>query len=112
MTHALIAPVLLAASLAALAWFHLGAHRAFGRFRAMKDSAPRQRSYLRWAALGLVRNLGVALLGLALLGRIDAIWSFPEAFAALAWLAPQFPIDDPWFIPVLLTGLCLGGVLS
>lgn len=112
MMHALIAPTLLGASLAALAWFHRGAHRGFQRFRTVEDSAVRRRSYLRWAALGCVRNLGSALLGLALLGRIDAIWSFPEEFTALAGVAPQFPMGDPLFTATLLTGLTLGGLLS
>ncbi len=112
MTHTLIAPALLAVSLAALAWLHRRGRRRFDRFRGIEDSADRRRSYLRWAAHGLLSNLGIPLLGLALLGRIDAIWSFPEEFAGLAMTLPYFSLSDPTSVPALLIGLPLGGTLS
>ncbi|MBB4837546.1 membrane protease YdiL (CAAX protease family) [Sphingomonas kyeonggiensis] len=112
MTHALIAPAVLAVTLTALAWLHRGGRRRFDRFRGIEDSADRRRTYLRWAAHGCLSNLGIPLVGLALLGRIDAMWSFPGEFAALAWTLPYFSMDDPTLLPILLIGLPLGSLLS
>lgn len=110
--HALIAPALLAASLAVLLRLHRRGHARYQRFRTIEDSTARQRSYLRWAIHGGLSNLGIALLGLALLGRIDAIWSFPGEFAPLASATPRFPMGDPQFVLVLLIGITLGGMLN
>lgn len=109
--NALLAPLLLAASLAALAWFHRNAVRRFQRFGDMPESR-RPRAFLRWAARGLLRNLGIALLGLALLGRLDAVWRFPDEFAPLAAGLPYFGLDDPLILATVLTALPAGLALS
>jgi membrane protease YdiL (CAAX protease family) len=114
--HDTLPPVLLVLSLAALVWFQRRAVRNFGRFRGIETSAGRQRAYLRWAARSCARNLGVALLGLALLGRIDAPWRFPSEFVPLAWIVPHLPVEAPGYVAVLLLAaacaLALGGWLS
>lgn len=77
--HALVAPALLIASLAALARFQRSDVRSFRRFRAIEDTQRRQRTFLRWARNACAMYLGVPLLGLALLGRVEALWRFPAS---------------------------------
>lgn len=78
MTHPAPMPVLLlVASLAVLIWFQRNDVRGFKRFRSIEDSAARQRTFLRWARNACLMYLGVPLIGLALLGRIGALWAFP-----------------------------------
>jgi membrane protease YdiL (CAAX protease family) len=102
---ALGAPLLLIASLAVLVWFQRNDVRSFKRFREIEDSARRQRVFLRWARNACLMYLGVPLLGLALLGRIDALWRFPgRLFGPLLLVTPGFDPD--------LLGLMGGGVLG
>ncbi|WP_257215046.1 CPBP family intramembrane glutamic endopeptidase [Sphingomonas sp. R-74633] len=102
--HALMPPLILLASLAALIWFQRNDVRSFTRFRAIEDSAHRQRVLLRWARNACLMYLGVPLIGLALLGRVEALWNFPAPFGPLLLVTPGFDPD--------LLGLMGGGVLG
>ena len=106
----LLAPVLLAVTLALFAWFQRKDRRGYARFRAIEDSARRQRVFLRWAARGCALYLGLPLTGLFLLGRIDALWTFPPEFAPLAPYAPALPIEDGFFVGAAI-GAVVGGML-
>jgi membrane protease YdiL (CAAX protease family) len=83
-----MALALLLVSLAALAWFQRRDVRKFAQFRAVEDSVRRQRIFLRWAGNACGIFLGISLLGLALLGRLDAIWAFPEELWDVAMEVP------------------------
>jgi len=108
--HALIAPLVLIATLALLAWSQRNDRRGFERFRAIEDTALRQRIFLRWAMKGCALYLGMPLLGLALVGRVDALWTFPEEFWPLLAYAPVLPVEDDAFLGAILGG-ALGGVV-
>ena len=97
---------LLVASLAALVWFHRNDVGNFGRFRAIDDSRMRQRVFLRWAAGACAMYLGVPLLGLTVLGRLDALWFFPEEFWDVALAVPWIDTGS------VLTGAAIGVLIS
>jgi len=109
----MLAPLLLIATLALLVWAQRNDRRGFERFRTIEDTLQRQRIFRRWAVRGCALYLGMPLAGLALLGRLQALWDFPHEFAPLLPYAPVFAVDDIAFLgPVLigaLGGLVLGG---
>lgn len=108
--HALIAPLVLAASLGILMWFQRSDVRSFRRFREIEDSARRQRVFLRWARNACLMYLGVPLIGLALLGRIDALWYFPgDLFWPLLLVTPEF---EPDFLGVMAGAVVTGGIIG
>ncbi|MDH4742770.1 CPBP family intramembrane metalloprotease [Sphingomonas sp. CBMAI 2297] len=107
-----MAPVLLVASLAALAWFHRNDVRGFGRFRAIEGTEGRQRAFLRWTRNACALYLGVPLIGLALLGRLDALLAFPDAFAVLTPAMPDFRIGSPLVLGLMAGALFGGGALG
>jgi uncharacterized protein len=106
----MLAPALLALSLAALAWFQRRDVRTFRRFRALEDTARRQRVFLRWARNACLMYLGVPLLGLALLGRLDALWRFPAEFAAVRIEVPE--LCDPGFLAGMVGAILVGGTIG
>lgn len=110
--HALVAPALLIISLAALAWFQRNDVRSFRRFREIEDTQRRQRAYLRWARNACAMYLGVPLLGLALLGRVEALWRFPGEFAPLTPAMPDFRIDSPLVLGLMVGAMLGGGALG
>lgn len=110
--HALVAPALLIASLAVLARFQRSDVRSFRRFRAIEDTQRRQRTFLRWARNACAMYLGVPLLGLVLLGRVEALWRFPGEFAALTPAMPDFRIDSPLVLGLMVGALLGGGALG
>lgn len=109
--NAWMPPLVLVLTLAALVWFQRRGAGSFRRFRAT-DSQTRQLIYLRWAMRSCLGNLGVALAGLALLGRLDAPWRFPDEFVGLALAAPYFPVGDPFFAGAVLVAAVIGLSLS
>src|SRR3546814_6432672 len=75
-----VAPIVLALALGAYVYFFKG---NFGRLReltAAKSPGWRRRRYRIWIAKAFVLFAGPALLGLALLGRRDALAVFPGEF--------------------------------
>ncbi len=107
-----MAPALLVASLAVLAWFRRNDVRGFGRLRAIEDTQERQRAFLRWTRNACALYLGVPLIGLALLGRLDALWTFPDAFAPLTPAMPDFRISSPLVLGLMVGALFGGGALG
>lgn len=108
--HVFAAPLLLAVSLAALAWFQRHDVRSFRRFRAIEDSARRQRTFLRWARNACIMYLGVPLLGLALLGQLHALWEFPvRLFRQALAVAPAF---DAGTLGLMGGAVLVGGILG
>lgn len=75
---------LLAAALLAIAWLIRNDGKSHARFKALAETRDRQRAVLRWARTAFLFWFAMPLAGLALLGRVQAIWTFPEEFASLA----------------------------
>lgn len=75
---------LLIAALLVIAWNALRSARRYARFRALVETQDRQRAVTRWAAIGFLQWFAMPLAGLALLGRIDALWVFPPEFEPVA----------------------------
>ncbi len=108
--HALIAPLVLAASLGILIWFQRSDVRSFRRFREIEDSARRQRVFLRWARNACLMYLGVPLLGLALIGRLDALWDLPvDLFGPVLLVTPEL---EPDFLGVMAGAVVTGGIIG
>lgn len=74
---------LLAAILALLAWRTVRNQQATIAFKALNETRDRQRAFKTkfWQSLLMFGGGGVAVL--VLIGRSDALWSFPAEFAAL-----------------------------
>jgi len=112
MPPCMLAPLLLIATLALLIGAQRNERRGFERFRAIEDTGERQRIFRRWAIRGCALYLGMPLVGLALLGRIHALWIFPHEFAPLLPYAPVFSLGDSTFLTPLLIGAFGGLVLG
>ena len=97
---------LLILSLAALYGFQRNDVRNFRRFREIEDSSVRRRQFLRWAAKACAMFLGVPVAGLAILGRLDALWSFPREFWEVGMEMPQFDTGGA------MTGAAIGAVIG
>ncbi|WP_213981270.1 CPBP family intramembrane glutamic endopeptidase [Sphingomonas sp. dw_22] len=112
----LLPALLLAVALGACAHFVRHDARVFARFKAIADTRTRQRVFLRWTVKALAYFLGMPLVGLALLGRIDALWTFPAEFAPAAADMPEVGDMSASFVGALigavLAGGAIGGVLA
>jgi uncharacterized protein len=86
--------------------------QVFARFRAIEDSALRQRVLLRWTRNAFLAFLALPLAGLALLGRFDALWRFPAEFAALAPDRPALAPVASGFFGGLLVAVIVGGTIG
>lgn len=101
-----MAAALLVLSLAALFWFQRNDVRNFRRFREVADTRRRQRTFLLWAAKACAMFLGVPLLGLALLDRLDALAEFPQEFSEAGMQVPAIPANS------VLIGAAIGAVVG
>lgn len=106
--------LLLALALAANAWFVWTDRAEYARFKALADTRDRQARYRIWAAKSFAIFMGLPLAGLALLGRLEALWHFPSEFLPAAARMPWLESDDGGLRgPVLIVaGLLAGGVLG
>jgi membrane protease YdiL (CAAX protease family) len=105
------AAVALALALAAYAYFFKG---DFGRLSALASVQPpgwRRRRYRVWIAKSWVLFAAPAVIGLALLGRLDAVVTMPAAFAAPA-LTAGYPAPLADIAGELAIGLVAGSVLG
>jgi len=103
--------VVLAFALAAYGYFFKG---DFGRLSALAARRPpgwRRRRYRLWIAKSWLLFAGPALLGLALLGRLDALTAMPAAFAAPA-LAAGYPAPLADIAGELAVGVAAGSVIG
>jgi uncharacterized protein len=110
--QALMPALVLAVTLALLLWFHRHDRRNFERFRAIEDSRRRQRIFLRGALKGAALYLAMPAIGLALIGRIEALWHFPREFAPLLPYVLIFDFADPAFLGAVGTGVAGGLVVG
>ncbi|RIA37561.1 CAAX prenyl protease-like protein [Hephaestia caeni] len=106
-----MALIVLALALGAYVYFFKG---NFGRLRELTAARPpgwRRRRYRLWIAKAFVLFAGPALLGLALLGRLDALAMLPEEFETLA-VAAGYPLPIGWLVLEVLAGLLVGALLG
>jgi membrane protease YdiL (CAAX protease family) len=104
--------LLLAVAVGACAHFVRHDTRVFTRFKTVEDTPTRQRTFLRWTLHAAVYFLGMPLVGLALLGRIDALWVFPAEFTAIATDMPEVDDMSVGFVATLVGAVFAGGLLG
>jgi len=108
----MLAPLLLIATLALLVWAQRNDRRNYRRFGKVKDSARRQRLFLRMAGKNCALYLLPSLVGLALLGRVDALWTFPTEFAPLVEQLPDLGTGNPAFLGMATGALIVGALIG
>lgn len=107
----MLAAALLVIALGGLVWFMKGDLGEYRRFKALSDTISRQRRYRLWIAKAIIAFAAPALVGLALLGRLDALVVIPPEFAAVRALLPRFDGDTSGFLGGLLGGAAVGGLV-
>ena len=109
MVRALAAALLLAA-LAGMWWFQKGDLGEYRRFKALDDDHSRRMRFRLWLARAALAFLLPVLLGLMLLGRVDALAVMPDEFAGLAAAMP--PIFEGEAMRPMLIGGAVGGLVA
>lgn len=107
MTAALI---LLILTLAMLAWFAKNDVAEYERFKALKTSRERQLRYLIWVGKQLAYFALPAVLGLALIRRLDTLVTLPPEFAGLAKMLPSLS-ESGGDVP-LLSDMAMGALIG
>ena len=108
---------LLLATLMSLVWFLKGDLLGYRRIKRLPDTASRQKTYRLWIAKAAIAFVLPAVIGLALLGRLDAIVTVPREFDALRSLLPSLAGDSRVELLGMiggsaLVGLVIGAVLA
>ena len=108
---------LLLATLMSLVWFLKGDLLGYRRIKRLPDTASRQKTYRLWIAKAAIAFVLPAVIGLALLGRLDAIITAPPEFEALRSLLPSLADDSRAELLGMiggsaLVGLVIGAVLA
>lgn len=103
--------VALLLALAAYAYFFKGDFGRLNDLAALQPPGWRRRRYRWWIAKSWLLFAGPAVLGLALVGRLDALTTMPAAFAAPA-LAAGYPTPLADIAVELAVGLAAGSVLG
>ncbi|MCP8891779.1 CPBP family intramembrane glutamic endopeptidase [Sphingomonas faeni] len=102
---------LLLATLMSLVWFLKGDLLGYRRIRRLPDTASRQKTYRLWIAKAVIAFVLPAIIGLALLGRLDAIVAVPREFDALRRLLPSLAGDSRAELLGMIGGSALGGLV-
>lgn len=113
MADRLLPALLLAAMAGALVWFIKGDITEWTIFRRLVDTGSRQDRFRRWCLKQWIAFALPALVGLALLGKLDAIGRVPPGFAPVAALLPV--LDGGTAAPLIVggtMGVVLGGGLA
>lgn len=103
--------LLLISALAAIAWFLKGDLGEYRRFKALSDTAARQRRYRLWIAKAVLAFALPALVGLALLGRLAALTTLPAEFATARALLSDFTGGPSAFLTGMVGGAAVGGLV-
>ncbi len=94
----------------AIVWFLKGDLLEYRRFKRLPDTASRQKTYRLWIAKAAIAFALPALIGLALLGRLDALFAIPLEFEGLRASLPDFAGSSPAFILGTIGGGAAGGL--
>ncbi|HUO12990.1 MAG TPA: CPBP family intramembrane glutamic endopeptidase [Caulobacteraceae bacterium] len=110
---ALLPALLLAVSLAVLAWFAWRDRAEYARFKTLTATADRQRRYRAWLVTAFLLFVVGSIVVLAVLGRLGAATREPEAFLPLtASLRRALPahLVSPELLGGLVSGMVIGAV--
>ncbi len=102
---------LLLVTLMALVWFLKGDLLGYRRLKRLPDTTLRQKTYRLWIAKAAIGFVLPAVIGLALLGRLDALVTVPPEFDALRTLLPSFEGDSRVELLGMIGGSALGGLI-
>jgi membrane protease YdiL (CAAX protease family) len=102
---------LLFATLMSLVWFLKGDLLGYRGIKRLPDTASRQKTYRLWIAKAAIAFVLPAVIGLALLGRLDAIVTVPREFDALRRLLPSLAGDSRAELLGMIGGSALGGLV-
>jgi membrane protease YdiL (CAAX protease family) len=94
-----------------LVWFLKGDLLGYRRIKRLSDTASRQKTYRLWIAKAAIAFVLPAVIGLALLGRVDALVTVPPEFDALRTLLPSFEGDSRVELLGMIGGSALGGLI-
>ncbi|MCK8458014.1 CPBP family intramembrane glutamic endopeptidase [Sphingomonas faeni] len=102
---------LLLATLMSLVWFLKGDLLGYRRIKRLPDTASRQKTYRLWIAKAAIAFVLPAIIGLALLGRLDALVTVPAEFDALRSVLPSIAGDSRAELLGMIGGSALGGLV-
>jgi membrane protease YdiL (CAAX protease family) len=94
-----------------LVWFLKGDMLGYRRIKRLSDTASRKKTYRLWIAKAAIAFVLPAVIGLALLGRVDALVTVPPEFDALRTLLPSFEGDSRVELLGMIGGSALGGLI-
>lgn len=113
MGERLHAALLLTLMAAALVWFVRGDIREWRIFQRLVDTGARQDRYRRWCLKQWLAFVLPSLIGLALLGRLEAVITMPLLFEPAAARLPV--LDGSAVLPLVVggtAGLAIGAALT
>ena len=102
---------LLLVTLMALLWFLKGDLLGYRRIKRLPDTDSRQKTYRLWIAKAALAFVLPAVIGLALLGRLDALVTIPPEFDAIRRLLPSLAGDSRPEMLGMIGGSALGGLV-
>ena len=102
---------LLLVTIMSLVWFLKGDLLGYRRIKRLPDTASRQKTFRLWIAKAAIAFVLPAVLGLVLLGRLDALVTVPPEFDALRRLLPSFHGDSRAELLGMIGGSALGGMI-
>ncbi len=103
--------VLLLVTIMSLVWFLKGDLLGYRRIKRLPDTASRQKTYRLWIAKAAIAFVLPAVVGLALLGRFDAVVTVPPEFDDLRIRLPSFAGDSRAFVLGMIGGGALAGLV-
>jgi membrane protease YdiL (CAAX protease family) len=103
--------VLLLVTIISLVWFLKGDLLGYRRTKRLTDTASRQKTYRLWIAKAAIAFVLPAVIGLVLLGRLDALVTVPPEFDAPRALLPSFEGDSSAEMLAMIGGSALGGLI-
>ena len=99
---------LLLITLMALVWFLKGDLLGYRRLKRLPNTVSRQKTYRLWIAKAAIAFVLPAIVGLAVLGRLDALATVPPELDGLRILLPSFE----GYSGAVLFGMMGGGALA
>ncbi len=102
---------LLIVTFMALLWFLRGDLLGYRRIKRLPDTASRQKTYRLWIAKAAIAFVLPAIIGLALLDRLDALTTVPPEFDALRTLLPSLAGNSRVELLGMIGGSALGGLI-
>ncbi|WP_230481089.1 CPBP family intramembrane glutamic endopeptidase [Sphingomonas sp. Leaf21] len=111
MPTSVAATLLLLAALAGVWWFEKGDLGEYRRFKSLNDSHSRRMRFRLWLVRAALAFLAPVLVGLALIGRLDALTRMPEEFAGASAALPSVFAGGA-AMQGMLAGGAVGGLIA